>query len=457
MHNFLLWLRPYSNQSTLTHIIFYLTHHLQYCQPFSFHRHLSIPANIFHCHTTSQKSSLDKEYLTNYRPFSNLSTISKLTERVVKTRFLNHLSSNSLLNPYQSAYSKNHSTETTLLSLHDHLSNAIAHQQVSCQCHLDLSAAFDTLDPSILLTRMSTWFGISSISLSWFRSYLLTCSSSVSIGRTPSNITIACGVPQGSILGPILFNLYTTPLSTLKANTSLSHHLYADDTQLFTSFVSKYFPFVINQLQSSVSTISSWMTANLLTLNTSKTEFMLIGLPQQLSKIHSPSLSLPPAQPILPCSSSRNLGFIFDPFSLSCSQQISKLSSSCHYHIRDLRRIRNFLDHKTAATITTSLVRSRLDYCNSLYYSLSASQLHRLQLIQNALARAVFRTLLQSPISPILHSLHWLKIEQRIQYKIIFITPQPITQCYTLLPLSSPQYSIHSSYTLLKLSLSGSS
>ena len=197
------------------------------------------------------------------------------------------------------------------------------------------------------------------------------------------------------------------------------------------------------------------MTANLLTLNLSKTEFMLINLPQQLSKIYSLSLSLPSAQPILPCSYARNLGFVFDP-SLSFSQQISKLSSSCHYHMRDLRRIRNSLDHKTAATIATSLVHSRLDYCNSPYYSLPAFVLHRLQLIQNSLARAVSRTPLHSPVSPVLHSLHWLKIEQRIQSKIISITHN-LLQCYTLLPLSSPQYSTHSSHTLLKLSLSGSS
>ena len=165
-----------------------------------------------------------------------------------------------------------------------------------------------------------------------------------------------------------------------------------------------------------VSTIFSWMTATLLTLNPSKTEFMFIGLPQQLSNIHSPSLSLLPAHPILPCSSAHHLGFVFDS-SLSFSQQIFKLSSFCHYHIRDLRRICNFLDHKTAATIATSLVHSRLDYCNSLYYSLPASQLHCLQHIQNALARAVSRTHLHSPISPVLHSLHRLKIEQHIQYK----------------------------------------
>ena len=130
-------------------------------------------------------------------------------------------------------------------------------------------------------------------------------------------------------------------------------------------------------------------------------------------KIHSPSLSLLPAQLIHPCSSARNLGFVLDLY-LSFSQQISKLSSSCHYHIRHLRHIHNYLDHKTAAIIATSLVHSRLDYCNSLYYCLSASQLHYLQLIQNALARAVSWTLLHSPISPVLHSLHWLKIEQRI-------------------------------------------
>ena len=101
--------------------------------------------------------------------------------------------------------------------------------------------------------------------------------------------------------------------------------------------------------------------------------------------------------------------------------------------MHDLHRIRNTLDHKTAATIATSLVHSRLDYCNSLYYSLPASQLHRLQLIQNALARAISQTPLHSPISPVLHSLHWLKIEQRIQYKIISIT-------HNLLHNATPSY-----------------
>ena len=156
-------------------------------------------------------------------------------------------------------------------------------------------------------------------------------------------------------------------------------------------FVPKNISFAINNLQSTITLISSWMSSNNFTLNSSKTEFLLIGLSQQTSKIVNTSFSLPTTKPIMPSLSAKNLGFIFDS-TLSFSKQISSLSSVCHYHICDLRRIGHTLDFTTATTIATALVHSRLDYCNSLYHGLPITQIKRLQPIQNGLARAVIRT-----------------------------------------------------------------
>ena len=160
------------------------------------------------------------------------------------------------------------------------------------------------------------------------------------------------------------------------------------------------------------------MASNFLSLNSSKTEFLLIGLPTQLAKIDNPSLSMPSSTSIKPVASARNLGVIFDS-NLSFSDHISYISKTCFAHIRDLRRIRNTLDHTTACTIATSLIHSKLDYCNSLFLNLNCQQTNRLQLILNSTARAVTKTPKYNHITPHLKSLHWLKITQRIQYKIL--------------------------------------
>ena len=306
-------------------------------------------------------------------------------------------------------------------------------QQVSCLCLLDLCAAFDTVDRSILLHRLSTWFGISSVSLQWFTSNLSSRRSAIAIlpHISPSSPLI-CGVPQGSVLSPVLFDIYTTPLNSLNSDSSIYHLLYADDTQLFKSFIPKNFSSAINNLQSTITLISSWMSSKYRTLNSSTTEFLLIGLPQQTSKIVNPSLSLPFTQPIMPSLSAKNFDFILDS-TMSFSKQISSISSVCHYHIRDLRRIRHTLDFTTATIIATALVHSRLDYCNSLYYGLPISQIKHLQHIQNGFARAVTRTPKHFHITSVLKSLHRLKVEQRIQYKIISIT-------HNLLHITEPKY-----------------
>ena len=188
-------------------------------------------------HPKLKKHNLDKENLSNYRPISHLSFISKLTERLVKNRLTEYLHLNNLTNSFQSAYTKFNSTETTLLTLHDHIIRAISQQQVTGLCLLDLSAAFDTFDHSILLQRLKSWFGINNTVLSWIQSYLSSRSFTVNINNIKSSpFQLLYGVPQGSVLGPLLFILYTTPLSHIISRSSVNHKLYADDTQLFLSF-----------------------------------------------------------------------------------------------------------------------------------------------------------------------------------------------------------------------------
>ena len=244
-------------------------------------------------HPILKKNNLDKENLSNYRPISHLSYLSKLTERLVKNRLTEHLNENNLMNSFQSAYTKFNCTETTLLAVHDHIIRAMSQQQVTGLCLLDLSAAFDTIDHSILLHRLKSWFGFTETVLSWIHSYLSSRSFSVDINgiKSPSS-QLLYGVPQGSVLGPLLFILYTTPLSTIISRSSVNHKLYADDTQLFLSFSADAFSEKNQLLQNTISEISSWMASNFLSLNPTKTEFLLIGLPAQLAKIHNPTLTI---------------------------------------------------------------------------------------------------------------------------------------------------------------------
>ena len=180
-----------------------------------------------------KKPSLSTDDLNNFRPISNLNFISKILEKVVASRIQSHLSSNSLFSSFQSAYRIFHSTETTLLKIHNDLILAMDRGEVTSLILLDLSAAFDTVDHSILLTRLKNWFGLDGLSLNWFTSYLSSRSQAVSINDSISAFsTLSCGVPQGSVLGPLLFTLYTTPLGSVISKNFLKYHLYADDTQL---------------------------------------------------------------------------------------------------------------------------------------------------------------------------------------------------------------------------------
>ena len=194
-----------------------------------------------------KKPSLDPNELKNFRPISNLPFISKIIEKLVLVQISHHLSANNLLNQFQSAYRPGHSTETALLKIVNDLLLSLDDGKISLLASLDLSAAFDTIDHNILLHRLQHDFGLSGTVLDWFSSYLSGRIQSVSVhSHTSVPVSVSCGVPLGSVLCPILFVLYTTPLSAVIERHSILHHSYADDSQLQNSATPDRLPDLID-------------------------------------------------------------------------------------------------------------------------------------------------------------------------------------------------------------------
>ena len=276
-----------------------------------------------------KKQNLDP-LLSNYRPLSNLTFLSKLAEKAVASQIIEHLNQHQLFPTTQSAYRKHHSTETALLKVKNDILLNMNKQHITFLVLLDLSSAFDTIDHTILLNRLRTDFGICDSSLSWVQSYLSGRTQSVSINSTnSSSFPVEFGVPQGSCLGPLLFTLYTSPLFELIKSHLPSMHCYADDTQIYLSFKPdspSSEKSAIQAIESCVSEIRSWLLCNKLLINDSKTEFQIIGTKHQLSKIHLDNILVGNSS-ISSSMEVRNLGSWFDN-NLSVSTHVSKVASS---------------------------------------------------------------------------------------------------------------------------------
>ena len=151
----------------------------------------------------------------------------------------------------QSAYRKQHSTESALLKIHNDILLNMAKGSVTALTLLDLSAAFDTIDHTILLNRLNGYYGISELALGWFKSYLLGRTHSVKVGSTLSHpVALHYGVSQGSVLGPILFSLYANPISSIiHSHSSINYHFYADDTHLYIALSPANFSQAIQKLK----------------------------------------------------------------------------------------------------------------------------------------------------------------------------------------------------------------
>ena len=364
------------------------------------------------------RPSLDAECLKNYRPVSNLSFISKQTERVVAARQNEHMSQFDLCEPLQSTYKASHSCETALIHVRNNILRAMDQGKVGILLLLDMSAAFETVDQNTLLNRLHTELGIGGNALDLFESYLVDRHRVVSIrGEHSDSCLLRYGVPQGSVLGPQLFTVYTSPLGRIIRAHDLDYHLFADDSQLYV-FVNPAQANVdgaIVRLEKCCHDIRTWMRSNFLKLNDGKTEVLLIGSRQQLSKIALPGVTVGESL-IVPASTVRDLGAVFD-MHMTMVPHVNKLAQSARYHIRNIGQIRSFSDRDSCEKIVHAFVTARLDLNNALLAGMPDDTVAKLQRCQNIAARVVTRTRIRDHIKPVLMNLHWLPVEQRIQYK----------------------------------------
>ena len=364
----------------------------------------------------------------NYRPVSNLSYVSKLVECVTAAQLVNHIERHNLKEVHQSAYCAFHSMETALLKVKTDVIKVLKNQEVACLILLDLFAAFNTTDQNILLGRLETRFAVTGTTLNWLRSYLTNRTQAVAVGdpllegSRLAFVLLKSGIPQGSVLGPILFTMCTAPIGDIYKNNYIEFHLYADDTQIYLSFkpsISNSKFDCIARIEKCINEINIWMTQNLLKWNSDKTEFILFGTRHQLSKVDNISIQIGNGT-VKPANHVRNLGYVMDSL-LKNGPHVNKITSSCYCTLHNIARIRPSLDTKSAQHITQALVTLQLDYCNTLLAGSSKYQIDKLQCIQNMSCRIVCNINKYDHISPAMRDLHWLKIPKRIIYKLCLL------------------------------------
>ena len=370
-----------------------------------------------------KKPSLDP-ILRNYRPISNLSFISKVIERAAGNQLTKHMQDHCLDEVNQSAYKPKHSTETGLVMIFDSILHQLDSGNAVFLALLDLSAAFDTVDHQILLERLRRSVRVSGDALRWFVSYLSDRTVRVCIGSDYSDEEqVTCSVPQGSILGPRQYSIYTNPLANLIRILLLLFHMYADDTQVWKSFNPRC---IYSQLSATTSVemgirnISEWMFNNKLKLNREKTEFLVIASSRSFPLITTKELHLD-NETVKSSKSVRNLGVVMDSH-LTMITHVNNIRKTGYYYLSWIRKVRHLLSEDITKTIVHALVINRIDYCNSVLVNLPDCAIDGLQKLMNAAARVITRVPQSDHITPVLKALHWLPVRERINFKVLTIT-----------------------------------
>lgn len=373
-----------------------------------------------------KKVGLDTSDPSNYRPVSNLTFMSKVVERAVAEQLHEYLTVYKLLPRNQSAYRKFHSTETALLRVWSDILMAADCRHVTLLSLIDLSAAFDCVDHGILLRRLEITFGLKDTVLRWVSSYLSDRTQQIAYsGQLSAVQSVLYGVPQGSVLGPLLYVLYTAELHQLVQRHGVNMHQYADDCQLYLSSPVPQAAAAVSKLSECLSDVNDWLSCSRLRLNASKTQVIWMGSSQQLDKIDI--WDIPILSTLVPVSHTvRDLGVIFDG-RLTMAEQVSAVCRSGYYQLRQMRSVARSLSEDGAKAVVNAFISCRLDYCNSLLSGVSDCLVQRLQSVQNAAARFVTGTRRCEHITPVLRRLHWLPVRERIRYKLLALVHRALS------------------------------